>query len=130
MLIGDMAIKNLAPRDANSSGRIIKNMRICGSGLYEYATSEAELMGLVIPGDYRDPTFFVFRPPEVLTANKDLYARVPIITGHHVRVNTANAKQLAVGMVGDTVQTEVGILQVLSLRETALERMRSWVSYL
>ncbi len=103
-----MAIKNLAPRDANSSGRIIKNMRICGSGLYEYATSEAALMGLEIPGDYKDPTFFIYRSPEVLNANKDLYARVPIITGHHVRVTTANAKQLAVGMVGDTVKSEIG----------------------
>lgn len=109
MLIGDMAIKNLAPKDNNSSGRIIKNMRICGSGLYEYHKSEAALMGLPdadkhISGD----TFKVYRPADVLVANKDLYARVPIITGHHVRVNTGNAKQLAVGMVGDTVQSEVG----------------------
>lgn len=107
-LCGDMAIKDLSPKDANSGGRIIKNMRICGSGLYEYHVSEAPLMGLVIPGDYKDEFFKIFRSPEVLEKNKDLYARVPIITGHHVRVNTSNAKQLAVGMVGDTVQSEVG----------------------
>lgn len=106
-LLGDMAIKDLSPKDANSSGRIIKNMRICGSGLYEYHVSEAPYMGLTIPGDYKDEFFKIFRSPEVLNANKELYARVPIITGHHVRVNTANAKQLAVGMVGDTVESEV-----------------------
>ena len=107
-LFGDMAIKDLSPKDANSSGRIIKNMRICGSGLYEYHVSEAPYMGLSIPGDYKGEYFKIFRSPEVLNANKDLYARVPIITGHHVRVNTSNAKQLAVGMVGDTVKSEVG----------------------
>lgn len=104
---GDMAIKDLSPQDANSSGRIIKNMRICGSGLYEYHVSEAPLMGLTIPSDYHGDTFKIFRSPKVLEENKDLYARVPIITGHHVRVNTANAKQLAVGMVGDTIKSEV-----------------------
>lgn len=104
---GDMAIKDLSPKDANSGGRIIKNMRICGSGLYEYHVSEAPLMGLVIPEDYHEDTFKIFRSPEVLEASKDLYARVPIITGHHVRVNTENAKQLAVGMVGDTVKSEI-----------------------
>lgn len=103
-----MAIKDLSPKDANSSGRIIKNLRICGSGLYEYHVSEAPIMGITIPGDYKDETFFVYRPAEVLEKNKDLYARVPIITGHHVRVTTQNAKQLAVGMVGDTVKSEVG----------------------
>lgn len=107
IISGDMAIKDLSPKDANSGGRIIKNMRICGSGLYEYHVSEAPLMGLVIPGDYKDEFFKIFRSPEVLKQNKELYARVPIITGHHVRVNTANAKQLAVGMVGDTIQSEV-----------------------
>lgn len=107
-LFGDMAIKDLSPKDANSGGRIIKNMRICGSGLYEYHVSEAPLMGLTIPEDYHGDTFKIFRSPEVLEQNKELYARVPIITGHHVRVNTSNAKQLAVGMIGDTVNTEVG----------------------
>lgn len=107
-IFGDMAIKDLSPKDANSSGRIVKNLRICGSGLYEYHVSEAPLMGLSIPEDYRGDTFKIFRSPEVLEQNKELYARVPIITGHHVRVNTSNAKQLAVGMIGDTVNTEVG----------------------
>lgn len=106
-MFGDMPIKDLSPKDANSGGRIIKNMRICGSGLYEYRREEAPLMGLDIPDDYNGDTFKVFRSPEVLNQSKDLYARVPIITGHHVRVTTANAKQLAVGLVGDTVQSEV-----------------------
>ena len=107
-LFGDMAIKDLSPKDANSSGRIVKNLRICGSGLYEYHVSEAPLMGLSIPEDYHGDTFKIFRSPEVLEQNKELYARVPIITGHHVRVNASNAKQLAVGMIGDTITTEVG----------------------
>lgn len=107
-MFGDMAIKDLSPKDNNSSGRIIKNLRICGSGLYEYHVSEAPLMGLSIPEDYNGDTFKIFRSPEVLEQNKDLYSRVPIITGHHVRVNTQNAKELAVGMVGDTVQSELG----------------------
>lgn len=107
-MFGDMAIKDLSPKDANSSGRIIKNLRICGSGLYEYHVSEAPLMGLAIPEDYPGDTFKIFRSPEVLEQTKELYARVPIITGHHVRVNTSNAKQLVVGMVGDTVQSEIG----------------------
>lgn len=106
MLVGDMAIKDLSPRDDNSGGRLIKNLRICGSGLYEYHISEAPLMGLTIPGDYKDQTFKIFRSKEVLRANKDLYARIPIITGHHVRVNRENAKDLTVGMVGDTVTAE------------------------
>lgn len=107
-MFGDMAIKDLSPKDANSGGRIIKNLRICGSGLYEYHVSEAPLMGLAIPEDYTGDTFKIYRSPKVLEDNKELYARVPIITGHHVRVNTSNAKQLAVGMVGDTVQSEIG----------------------
>lgn len=107
-LFGDMAIKDLSPKDANSSGRIVKNLRICGSGLYEYHVSEAPLMELSIPEDYHADTFKIFRSPEVLEQNKELYARVPIITGHHVRVNASNAKQLAVGMIGDTITSEVG----------------------
>lgn len=105
-MFGDMAIRDLSPKDANSSGRIIKNLRICGSGLYEYHRSEAPLMGIELPLSYSKETFKVFRSPEVLIKNKDLYARVPIITGRHVRVDTSNAKQLAVGMVGDTISYE------------------------
>ena len=107
--LGDMAIQNLEPQDNNRGGRIIKNMRICGSGIYRYHISEAPLLGLVIDDMHGDCEWIdVYRPPEVLEANKQLYARIPIITGHHVLVNTENAKQLAVGMVGDTVLSEVG----------------------
>lgn len=106
---GDMPIRDLSPKDNNRGGRIIKNMRICGSGIYRYHISEAPLMGLVVDASHGDTEWIdVYRPAEVLEKHKDLYARVPIITGHHVVVNTANAKQLAVGMVGDTVLTEKG----------------------
>lgn len=104
---GDMAIQNLEPKDNNRGGRIIKNMRICGSGIYRYHISEAPLLGLLVDEKHAgDEWIDVYRPPEVLEANKDLYSRIPIITGHHVLVNTANAKQLVVGMVGDTVLSE------------------------
>ncbi len=109
-LIGDMAIKDLSPKDSNIGGRLVKNLRICGSGIYTYGISEAPLLGLdPVPEEYKDfATINVYRPPEVLKANKDKFARIPIITGHHVRVDTTNAKQLAVGMVGDSVTDEVG----------------------
>lgn len=104
-----MAIKDLSPTDNNRGGRIIKNMRICGSGIYRYHISEAPLLGLLVDEKHSgDEWIDVYRPPEVLEANKQLYSRIPIITGHHVLVNTANAKQLVVGMVGDTVLSEKG----------------------
>lgn len=108
-LIGDMAIKDLTPKTTNIGERIVKNMRICGSGIYTYARQEASLLGLSpIPEQYKDLQFInVFRPAEVLVANKDKFARVPIITGHHVKVDRSNAKQLVVGMVGDSVESEV-----------------------
>lgn len=108
-LTGDMAIKDLTPQTTNIGHRIVKNMRICGSGIYTYHKSEAPLLGLSpIPEKFNNLDFInVFRPAEVLVANKDKFARVPIITGHHQVVDTNNAKQLTVGMVGDTVESEV-----------------------
>lgn len=108
-LIGDMAIKDLTPKTTNIGDRLVKNMRICGSGIYTYGRSEASLLGLApIPEQYKDLRLInVFRPAEVLVANKDKFARVPIITGRHVKVDRDNAKQLVVGMVGDSVEAEV-----------------------
>lgn len=51
--------------------------------------------------------FNVFRPPQVLIDNREKFARVPIITGAHQVVHRENAKQLTVGLVGDTVDYEV-----------------------
>ena len=106
---GDMAIKDLTPRSTNIGNRIVKNMRICGSGIYTYARREARLLNLVpVPEKYNNLEYInVYRPPEVLEKYKDYFARVPIITGHHVRVDRNNAKELTVGMVGDTVESEV-----------------------
>lgn len=108
-IVGDMAIKDLSPKTTNLGDRIVKNMRICGSGIYTYAMREAPLLHLdPVPEKYRGMDVInIFRPPEVLKANKDKFARVPIITGHHVLVDTQNAKQLVVGMVGDSVEMEV-----------------------
>lgn len=108
-VLGDMPIKDLTPQSTNIGERIVKNMRICGSGIYDYDISEAPLLGLTpIPGDYADlKTISVYRPPEVLEKYKDYFARIPIITGHHVKVDRDNAKDLTVGMVGDTVKCEV-----------------------
>ena len=108
-IIGDMAIKDLTPKSTNIGDRIVKNMRICGSGIYTYARSEAKLLHLdPVPKEYDKLEFInVFRPPEVLNKYKDYFARVPIITGHHVKVDRNNAHDLVVGMVGDSVESEV-----------------------
>lgn len=108
-LNGDMAIKDLTPKSTNIGDRIVKNMRICGSGIYTYARSEAKLLHLdPVPQEYDNLQYInVFRPPEVLNKYKDYFARVPIITGHHVKVDRNNAHDLVVGMVGDTVDSEV-----------------------
>lgn len=106
---GDMAIKDLTPKSTNIGDRIVKNMRICGSGIYTYARREAHLLHLdPVPEKFQNLDMInVYRPPEVLEKYKDYFARVPIITGHHVRVDRSNAKDLTVGMVGDTVESEV-----------------------
>lgn len=109
IVAGDMAIKDLTPKSTNIGDRIVKNMRICGSGIYTYARSEAKLLHLdPVPPEYANLEFInVYRPPEVLEKYKDYFARVPIITGHHVKVDRDNAHDLVVGMVGDTVDSEV-----------------------
>lgn len=108
-LLGDMAVKDLSPKTTNVGQRLVKNLRICGSGIYTYAMSEAPLLQLTpVPKKFEHLDYInVYRPPEVLVTNKDKFARVPIITGHHVLVNRDNAKQLSVGMVGDTVTAEI-----------------------
>ena len=106
---GDMAIKDLTPKSTNIGDRIVKNMRICGSGIYTYARAEAKLLHLdPVPEEYANLEYInVYRPPEVLNKYKDYFARVPIITGHHVKVDRNNAHDLVVGMVGDSVESEV-----------------------
>lgn len=108
-IAGDKEIKDLTPQTTNLGERLVKNLRICGSGIYTYARSEAALLHLApVPEKYKDLQFInVYRPADVLEKSKDLFARVPIITGHHVLVTPQNAKQLVVGMVGDSVDTEV-----------------------
>ena len=108
-LNGDMAIKDLTPKSTNIGERLVKNMRICGSGIYTYARREAHLLHLdPVPSEYANLEYInVYRPPEVLEKYKAYFARVPIITGHHVKVDRQNAKDLVVGMVGDTVESEV-----------------------
>lgn len=108
-LNGDMAIKDLTPKSTNIGDRIVKNMRICGSGIYTYARREAHLLHLdPVPKEYDNLEYInVYRPPEVLNKYKDYFARIPIITGHHVKVDRNNAHDLVVGMVGDTVESEV-----------------------
>lgn len=109
LVAGDMAIKDLTPKSTNIGDRIVKNMRICGSGIYTYARREAHLLHLdPVPPEYAGLEYInVYRPPEVLEKYKSYFARVPIITGHHVKVDRQNAHDLVVGMVGDTVESEV-----------------------
>ena len=108
-LVGDMAIQDLTPKSTNIGNRIVKNMRICGSGIYTYARREAHLLHLdPVPAEYADLEYInVYRPPEVLEKYKSYFARIPIITGHHIKVDRNNAHDLVVGMVGDTVDSEV-----------------------
>lgn len=108
MIIGDMSIKDLTPKTTNLGDRLVKNFRICGTGIYTYHKSEIPLLNIGdIPEEYKDKEFFnVYRPENVLVANKDKFARIPIITGKHILVDRNNAKQLAVGMIGDTVNAE------------------------
>lgn len=105
---GDMVTKSFASVQDNGGGRLIKNMRICGSGIYTYASQEVPLLNLgEVPEKHRHLDFInVYRPPEVLKSNKEKFSRVPIITGRHVMVDENTAKDLMVGMVGDTVEWE------------------------
>ena len=107
-LVGDYAArKDNQPLGENVGGFLHKTMRIAGSGIYRYHRSEASLFGLdpsKLPGD--QAFFNIYRPPEVLKKHKDMFARVPLITGRHVQVTLENAKELTVGWVGDTVDVE------------------------
>lgn len=108
-LVGDYAVKkDNQPKGENVGGFLHKTMRIAGSGLYRYHRSEASLFGLDPKGLAGDQTFFnIYRPPKVLTEHKDMFARIPLITGRHTQVTLDNAKELSVGWVGDTVETEI-----------------------
>src|SRR5690554_1873828 len=107
-LVGDFAVKtDNQPKGINIGGFLHKTMRIAGSGLYKYHRREASLFGLD-PKVLGDQEYFkILRKPEVLKRNKDMFARVPIITGSHKTVTTRNAKELTVGMVGDKVEYEI-----------------------
>jgi hypothetical protein len=110
------AAHDFKPRDlalplADRSGRLVKTMRICGSGVYNYLASEVEdLIDTEIPEEYKNRLVFgVFRPPETLIARKDLFARAYITVEHPPKfVTIHNAKQYSHGLLGDTVDDEVG----------------------
>jgi hypothetical protein len=106
-IVGDSSLPDLSPPGQNIGNRLVKHLRIAGSGLYKYHRSEARLYGLdesVLPGDQQ--YFTIYRDPDVLRKHAHMFARVPIITGHHVLVDDNNAKRLMVGMVGDAVMAE------------------------
>ena len=109
-MIGDYSVRHdNQPKGENRGGFLYKTLRMAGSGVYQYHRSEAPLFGLDeknLPGD--QAMFGLYRPPEVLKANKDLFARIPIIAGKHQLVTTQNAKDVTVGMVGDHVDVETG----------------------
>ena len=108
-IAGDFAIKDLTPKTTNIGERLVKNLRICGSGIYTYHKSEVPLLNLgPIPERYKDLEYInVYRSPDVLKSSKEMFARIPIITGHHIKIDRDNAKQFTVGMVGDSVNAEV-----------------------
>lgn len=108
----DYKPRDLTPAGQNRSGRLVKNMRIAGSGVYTYGRWELPSLGLAtdgIPQEYENQMVFnVYRPPEVLKQHASLFARQPITIGHPgCYVTTSNAKQLQHGLTGDSVETEI-----------------------
>ncbi len=108
-LVGDYAVRrDNQPLGENVGGFLHKTLRLAGSGIYRYHRSEAPLFGLdlaTLPGDQL--FFNLYRAPDVLKKNKDMFARVPLIVGRHVQVTLDNAKELSVGWVGDSVDAEI-----------------------
>jgi hypothetical protein len=89
------------------SGKLIKNIRICGSGIYEYLDNEVtDLTGIPIPDKYSGRMVFnVYRPAEVLKKAAPLFARAYITVGHPEEwVTIENANKYGHGLIGDTVE--------------------------
>jgi len=107
---GDFKAIDLTPPGENKSGRIVKNMRIAGSGIYTYGRWELpSLLTDAIPSKYDGKfTFNVFRPPEVIQQAAPMFARQPITINHPgCYVTKENASKLQHGLTGDSVMTEV-----------------------
>ncbi len=91
-IAGDYAVVDLTPKSTNIGGRLVKHLRMAGSGCYKYHRSEAATFGLdasFLPGDQQ--FWYAYRPAEVLRKNASMFARIPIITGGHVKVVPENA---------------------------------------
>jgi hypothetical protein len=103
---------DLTPSGENISGRVVKNMRICGSGVYNYGWNE--IPGLIdlkrnpMPDEYRGVwTFGVYRPANVLRENAHLFARLPITVTHPKPwVTLENGKEYTRGFTGDCVTAQ------------------------
>lgn len=111
-MVVDFQTVDLTPAGTNRAGRIVKNMRIAGSGIYTYGRWELPSLGIAldsIPEAYADKYVFnVFRPPEVLKSKADMFARQPITIGHPDEyVTTRNAQKYQHGLTGDTVVAEL-----------------------
>jgi hypothetical protein len=99
---------DLTPPGQNISGRVVKNLRICGSGIYEY--HQYEVSGLIaeaIPEEHRCLEIFgVYRPGKVLADNAGLFARLPITVEHPDEwVTLENGAVYTRGLTGDYVET-------------------------
>ena len=83
-----------------------KRARIARSGKQVYTASEMQLQGITL----RDGKSFgvVYRPPEVLIANKDKFANIPFVNDHtSVPVTPDNWKEYAIGFVSGNIDVEV-----------------------
>jgi hypothetical protein len=106
----DFKVEPLTPAGPNISGRQVKNIRFAGSGVYYYHKTELPSLGIdSIPDELKDLTVFgVYRPPEVLDSNKDLFRNVYITNTHPTEpVTVDNAKKYMVGITGDTITAEL-----------------------
>lgn len=90
--------------------KLVKNGVILRSGVYKYHKSELPKTLPAMPEEYKDREwFFVYRPPEVVEkANAEgIFTRLPIVVEHpDVDVTPENFSKLAVGITGDSTQTE------------------------
>lgn len=109
--VNDYRVNDLTPPGENRAGVLVKNLRLCGSGVYEYHRSEiGGLIDGAIPEAYAEVRWFgVYRPPEVLQARRELFARKYITVEHPPEfVDINNAKQYSHGLTGDGVDYEEG----------------------
>lgn len=90
------------------SVKLEKNVAIARSGIYRYLRSEIPGFKLPpIPEKYSERTIFnVYRPALVLEKTKDMFTKLPLISGHKGVVDGDNFRDWALGWTGDSATIE------------------------